>query len=145
MLRHAWWTTVLLATLATNAPRAQPRDGSGSDQGSDQGVITAQQLFATPRAFTDGTNVRIENAVVRAKTGILLRVAAAKHEIFVAVPDPSALDFVAVGAHVAIQGTLRRTPSAPQARLVYAMSSREAHRLARTRFYVDAWSVTPAE
>jgi len=147
MLREACWISVVTVVVASGATRADPQ--SGSDQGSgsaaDAGVITAQELFKNPRAVADGTNVLFENAVVRAKSGIVLRVAVGKHEIFVVPPDPSALDFVAIGAHVTIQGTLRPTPSAPQAHLIYAMSRRDAQRLAHTRLYVDAWSVLAAE
>jgi len=42
---------------------------------------------------------------------------------------------------VDVRGTLRRAPGAPQARLAYAMSSREARRLARKGVYLDAWSL----
>lgn len=113
--------------------------GSGSATGSE--MLTAQELFENPRAVADGTGVFFENAIVRAKTGIVLRVLAGKHEIFVVPADPSVLDFLAVGAHVDIQGTLRHPPAAAQARLIYAMSTREASWLAHTRFYVDASSV----
>lgn len=142
MLREACWISVVVL-VAGGAALAQSENGS--DQGSGSAVLTAQELFRDQRAVPDGTNVQFENAVVRAKTGIVLRVTAAKHEIFVVPADPSVLDFLTVGAHVDIQGTLRRTPSAPQARLVYAMSAREARRLAHTRFYVDASSVLAAE
>jgi len=147
MLRQACWMSVVAVILAGGEPGAEPQSGSDAGSGSAEGsaVITGQELFKNPRAVSDGTNVMFENAVVRAKSGIVLRVAIGKHEIFVVPPDPSALDFVAIGAHVAIQGTLRPTPSAPQARLIYAMSKRDAQRLAHTRFYVDAWSVLAAE
>jgi len=113
-------------------------------------LATAQELpgvevFDEPDEMTEGTNVRFESAVVRAKSGLLLRVAIGKHEIFVAPPDPSSLEWIAVGAKVDVQGTLQRTPTAQQARLVYAMGPVEARRLARTRFYVDAWSVSAVD
>jgi hypothetical protein len=103
------------------------------------------ELFDEPDEMTEGTNLRLEGAVVRAKAGILLRVSVGKHEIFVAPPDPSSLEFLAVGARVDVQGTLQRTPTAQQARLVYAMSRAEARRLAHTKFYVDAWSVSAVD
>lgn len=139
--------SVVAMVLASGEPSADPQTGSeqGSGSAMNAGVITAQELFKDPRAVADGTNVLFENAVVRAKSGIVLRIAVGKHEIFVVPPDPSALDFVAIGAHVTVQGTLRPTPSAPQAHLIYAMSRRDARRLAHTRFYVDAWSVLAAE
>jgi hypothetical protein len=143
MLRAACWMAVVAMMASGGEPGAQPENGS--DQGSESAVLSAQELFEDPRAVTDGTSVLFEQAVVRAKTGIVLRVAAARHEIFVVPADPSVLDFLAVGAHVDIQGTLRRPPAAAQARLVYAMSTREAQRLAHTRFYVDASSVLAAE
>jgi hypothetical protein len=104
--------------------------------------ISAQELFENPELMTDGTNVRLDQAVVRAKAGTMLRVKIDHHEIFVSPIDPSQLEFIKVGARVTIQGTLRPTPTAPQGRLTYAMGPSEAHRLARTRFYVDAWSVS---
>ena len=81
---------------------------------------------------------------MRAKTGNILRVHYGKHEIFVVPPDPAKLDFIAVGARIHVQGTLRKPPTAPQARLQYAMRNCDARRLAHARFYVDAWSVSAA-
>jgi hypothetical protein len=104
-------------------------------------AVPAQELFGDPDAMVEGTNVRLDQAVVRAKAGTMLRVLIDHHEIFVSPPDPSKLEFVRPGARVNIQGTLRATPAAPQGQLTYAMSSGEAHRLARTKLYVDAWSV----
>jgi hypothetical protein len=72
----------------------------------------------------------------------MLRVRIDHHEIFVSPIDPSQLEFIKIGARVTVQGTLRPTPAAPQGGLTYAMSRAEAHRLAHTRFYVDAWSVS---
>jgi hypothetical protein len=89
----------------------------------------------------EGTNVHLEDMRVRSKSGVMMRVAYGRHEIYVAPIDPSALDFIAKGARVDVRGSLRAAPSAAQARLVYAMSAREARRLARQRVYVDAWSV----
>jgi len=133
----------VIAVLALTEPLAASQNGSADTSDSD--VVTAEDLFATADAMTDGLNVRLEHAVVRAKSGLVLRVASQHHEIFVAPDDPSKLDFLAVGAHVDVQGTLHRAPAAPQARLVYAMSRGEARRLARTRFYVDAWALTASD
>lgn len=120
---------------------------AAAEAGSDTPgpVLTAQELFADPEAMTDGTSVRLDGAVIRAKSGLVLRVAIDKHEIFVAPIDPSSMEFLAVGARVDIQGTLHRAPSAPQARLIYAMGPAEARRLARTGFYVDAWAVSAVD
>ena len=95
-----------------------------------------------PKALSDGQNVRLDEAVVRAKAGILLRVEIDHLQVYVAPIDPSASEFIAVGARVTVSGTLRRPPAEQQARLVYAMGPSEAHRLARTPFYVVAWSVS---
>lgn len=110
----------------------------------DTVVVGADELFEAPEAMTEGTNVRLENVIVRAKSGNILRVRYGKHEIFVVPPDPAKLDWIAVGARIHVQGTLRKPPTAPQARLEYAMRRSEARRLARARFYVDAWSVSAA-
>jgi hypothetical protein len=107
--------------------------------------VPGLELFDEPEQMTEGTNVHLENAVVRAKAGILLRVRVGRHDIFVVPPDPSSMEFFAVGAKVDVRGTLERTPTAQQARLIYAMGPVEAHRLARTRFYVDAWAVTAVD
>jgi hypothetical protein len=136
------WSCVIVALLAAE-PLAASQNGSAETSDSD--VRTAAQLFATPDAMTDGLNVRIEHAVVRAKSGLVLRVVADNHEIFVAPNDPTKLDFLAIGARVNVQGTLHRAPTAPQARLVYAMSRSEARRLAHTRFYIDAWALTASD
>jgi hypothetical protein len=109
---------------------------------ADQPVVTPDELFGDPTLMNDGTNVRLQNVVVKAKSGILIRVGVDHHEIFVAPMDPSTIDFLAIGAHVDVQGTLRRTPSARQAELTYAMGSGEARRLARTQFFVDAWALS---
>lgn len=133
---------VAVAIIAAGEHLAAAQAGSGSAPGP---VLTAQELFADPEAMTDGTSVRLDGAVVRAKSGLVLRVAIDKHEIFVAPIDPSSIEFLAVGARVDIQGTLHRAPSAPQARLIYAMGPAEARRLARTGFYVDAWAVSAVD
>ncbi len=120
---------------------------AAAQNGSDAGgpVFTAQELFADPEMMTEGTSVRLEGAVIRAKAGILLRVAIDKHELFVSPIDPSVMEFLAVGARINVMGTLHRVPSPQQARLMYAMGPREAARLARTHFYVDAWSVSAVD
>lgn len=104
-------------------------------------AVPVDELFENPDLMTDGTNVRIDQAVVRAKTGTMMRVRVNDHEIFVSPIDPSSMEFIKVGARVNIQGTLRPTPTAPQGRLTYAMDASEARRLAKTKYYVDAWSV----
>lgn len=116
-----------------------------AEQAPDSPVVTARELFATRGAMSDGTTVRLDGVVIRAKSGNVLRVSVAKHEIFVVPHDPSALDFLTVGARLDVQGTLRRAPGARQAQLVYAMGAQEARRLARSRYYVDAWSVSAIE
>lgn len=120
---------------------------AASQKGSDASgpVLTAQELFADPESMTEGTSVRLEGAVIRAKSGLVLRVAIDKHEMFVAPIDPSTIEFLAVGARIDVQGTLHRAPSAAQARLVYAMGPQEARRLARTGFYVDAWALSAVD
>lgn len=100
-----------------------------------------QSLF-DPKEMTDGQNIRMDQAVVRAKAGILLRVEVDHQQIFVAPIDPSSIEFIAIGARLSINGTLRRPPTAQQARLTYAMGPSEAQRLAQSPFYVVAWSVS---
>jgi hypothetical protein len=139
MLREVLVVGVVLAgsvrtAVSQNSPPEEP----------DTSVVTVDVLFDIPEAMNEGTNVRLEDVVVRAKAGNVVRVSYGKHEIFVVPPDPAKLDFIAIGAHVNVQGTLRRSPSAPQAKLEYAMRASEARRLSRTRFYVDAWSLTAA-
>jgi hypothetical protein len=139
MLRKLF-AVALVAAGAHGSALSQPR----SDEPPDVSVISADELFADPAAMEEGLNVRLDDVVVRAKSGNTLRVRAGKHEIFVVPPDPAKLDFIAVGARLHVQGTLCRSPSAPQARLEYAMRAADARRLARTRFYIAAWAVTPA-
>ena len=104
-------------------------------------LALSQNLF-DPQEMTDGQNVRLDEAVVRAKAGNLLRVEVNHQQIFVAPIDPSAIEHIAVGARLTIHGTLRRPPTAQQARMTYAMGATEAQRLAETPFYVEAWSVS---
>jgi hypothetical protein len=130
------------AVLAGSVAGAQPPPPPPEDESPDSAVVSADELFEAPEVMTEGTNVRLDNVIVRAKTGNILRVRYGKHEIFVVPPDPAKLDWIAVGARIHVQGTLRRPPSAPQARLEYAMRRGDARRLARARFYVDAWSVS---
>lgn len=119
--------------------RAQPAPEADEP---DAPVVSKQELFADREAMTAGTNVRLDDMVIRAKSGNVLRVGHRRHEIFVVPENPSTLQFLAVGAHIDIQGTLRQAPSASQARLIYVMGAREARRLARSKLYVDAWVVT---
>lgn len=134
------WTELALAQVAT---RERPRD---ADAAEERGPASKHELFARGRALmVEGTNVHLEDVVVRAKSGHLIRVASGRHEIFVAPPDPSQLSFLAIGAAVDVRGTLIKAPSAGQAQLIHGMGSREARRLSRQRVYVDAWSVTAIE
>jgi hypothetical protein len=94
-------------------------------------------------ALEPGTSVELDHAVVRGKSGNLMRVAHHRREIFVAPVDPSWLEWIAVGAVVDIRGTVREAPSASQARLVYAVDRATAARLARSHILIDAWAVTP--
>jgi hypothetical protein len=124
---------------------AQPseREDTARQSEVERAAATKEELFRERRELlVEGTNVYLEDMVVRAKSGVMTRVAYGKHEIFVAPIDPSELQFVAIGARVDVRGTLREAPTAPQARLAYAMSPREARRLARHRIYVRAWSLT---
>jgi hypothetical protein len=136
--------TIIAALVIAGAHRSALSQ-SGSDLGPDITVLSADELFSDPEVMTDGLNVRLEDCVVRAKPGNMLRVRVAKHEIFVVPPDPAKLDFIAIGAHVHLQGTLRKSPSASQARLQYAMRTSDARRLARTHYYVEAWALTMAD
>lgn len=120
-------------------PGVNPAEGLPPDQLSP---ATNDELFGDPDAMVEGTNVRLENLVVRAKSGLLLRASYDGHEIFVAPVDPSQLDFIAIGAHIDVLGTLVPAPSKRQAQLELAMGAREARRLAHARVYVDAWSVS---
>jgi hypothetical protein len=133
----------LVVALLVDVAAAQVDEvGEQAPELDEQAPVEGQELFADDGAlFVEGTNVHLENVVVRAKTGLMMRVAVGRHEIYVAPVDPSMLEFLAVGATVDVRGTLRRAPSAPQARFAYAMSAREARRLARQHVYVDAWSL----
>jgi len=135
--------TVFVAALAGRALGQPPPREAGVDPNA--GPATKQELFASRSAQVEGTNVYLESMVVRAKSGLMARIGSRGHEIFVAPNDPSSLEYVAVGATVDVRGTLVRTPSAGQARLIYAMSSRESRRLARDPVYVDAWSLIVQE
>lgn len=141
-MRGACWSIIvaLIAGAESITSAQEP-----AEQASDYPVVTAPELFARPDAMSDGTSVRLDGVVIRAKSGNVLRVSVARHEIFVAPNDPSTLNFLTIGARVDVLGTLRRAPSARQAQLVYAMGAYEARRLARTRYYVEAWSVSAVE
>lgn len=147
MVRMAAFAFIAGLYGVAGAQLAPERSRDNARQELDESTpASRQELFVRdPSLRVDGTNVYLEHMVVRAKSGHMMRVAYGKHEIFVAPVDPSTLDFVAVGAKVDVRGTLRDAPSASQARLVYAMSPREARLLARSGVYVDAWSVTAIE
>ncbi len=138
------WSCVTVAgVLAASAPLAISQ--TPPEPAPDEPVLTARELFSDPQAMTEGANVRLDSAVIRAKSGNVLRVATEHHEIFVAPNDPSSLNYLTSGARIEVLGTLRRSPSARQAQLVYAMPACDARRLARTRFYIDAWDVMALE
>jgi hypothetical protein len=110
--------------------------------GTDEGVVEKEQLFSQLGSMTEGTQVRLEDVVIRQKSGNVMRVGDRHHhQMFVVPVDPSSLEFLTVGAHVDVLGTLRRTPSAGQARLVYAMSRGAAWQFARDRYFIDAGTV----
>ena len=137
-------TAVFVAALANPAlGQVPPRDAGVDD--ANFGPATKQEVFASRKALLEGTNVYLENMVVRAKSGLMARLGSGRHEIFVAPNDPSTLDYIAVGATVDVRGTLVKTPSAGQARLIYAMSTRESRRIARDSVYVDAWALVARE
>lgn len=144
MLREACWMSLIVAGVIAGGARVATSQND-PEQGSNSPVVTGEELFAEPAQMTAGTNVRLAGAVIRAKSGNVLRVAVGKHQIFVAPDDPSALEFLTIGAHINVVGTLRRTPSTGQAQKIYAMGASEARRLARTRFYVDAWSMSAVD
>lgn len=137
--------SALLALLACEDARAQNAPESPDTPDPESGPVTKDELFADPEEeMTAGTNVFLDDVKVRSKSGNLLRVGDGRHQLWVAPNDPSVLDFIAVGATVDVRGTLRETPSAKQAALIYAASGRAAARMARDRFYVDAWFVSAA-
>jgi len=134
MLREACWMLAVIVggeRLAASQNPEQP--------------MTADELFSEPDAMVDGANVQLDYAVVRAKAGNVLRVRVDHHEIFVVPDDPSLLEWITVGARVNVSGILRPTPAAKQAQLIYAMGRAEARRLARTKFYVEASSVSAVD
>ncbi|HVK86480.1 MAG TPA: hypothetical protein VM513_20315 [Kofleriaceae bacterium] len=131
----------LAVVMLVDGAAAQVEEPAPVDS-ETQAPVDGEALFADDaELLAEGTNVHLENVVVRAKSGLMMRVAVGRHQIYVAPVDPSMLEFLAVGATVDVRGTLRRAPSAPQARLAYAMSSHEARRLARQGVYLDAWSL----
>jgi hypothetical protein len=141
---------ILVLVAARHAAAAHTSDpvAPGATGGSDTGVsntgepiVDKQQLFADLDSMTEGTQVWLHDVRIVQKSGNVLKIGDRGHELFVVPVDPSSLDFLTVGAHVDVRGTLRRTPSAGQARLIYAMSSAAARRFARDRFFVATASV----
>src|SRR5262245_7373747 len=104
MRRVCWPIIVGLITGAGGVTNAQ----APVERPPDEPVLTAPELFATPDAMSDGAIVRLDGVVIRAKSGNVLRVSVARHEIFVVPADPSTLNFLTIGARVDVQGTLRR-------------------------------------
>jgi len=138
---------VAVAAALTFVPSTTYGQASGSAAPNDDAEdalspATNEELFEEPGALREGTNVYLEDMVVRAKSGLVLRASDGKHQIYIAPDDPSSLDFIAIGAHIDVRGTLVVAPSARQAQLVFAMGASEARRLARKKVYVDAWYVT---
>jgi hypothetical protein len=52
------------------------------------------------------------------------------------------IESIPVGAVINVRGTLRQSPSAKQARVIFAAGRRASERLARDHIYVDAWEVS---
>jgi hypothetical protein len=128
---------LLVATMASGGARDAAAQRPSDQVATDNEVfVDKQQLFADRDLMTDGTQVWLEDLVVRAKSGNVLKVGDHRHELFVVPADPSSLDFLTVGAHVDVRGTLRWTQSAGQARFTFAMSPAMARRFARQRVYV---------
>lgn len=131
---------VLLAALVSGHAVAQPAN-EDLDQ-ETTGPVTKQELLEDPEALEPGTNVFLDDVRVRSKSGNLVRVSMGRRQLYVAPVDPSVIQFLAIGAIIDVHGTLLETPSAGQAKLIYAASGRAAARMARDRVYVDAWSVS---
>lgn len=139
-MRRVAIVPVLLVALASGYAIAQPAD---DDRDQDEtGPVTKEELLEDPDALVPGTNVFLDDVKVRSTSGNLVRVSVGRRQLFVAPVDPSVIQFLAVGAIIDVHGTLRETPSAAQAKLIYAASGRAAARMARDRVYVDAWSVS---
>jgi hypothetical protein len=133
---------VQLVSAQNTTPDRKVDKGEGPTP-DDSGPASKTELFEHPRALLQpGTNVHLENMVVRAKSGLMVRLASGKREIYAAPLDPSSLQFLALGSRVDVRGTLVEAPSVGQAMLAFAMSAHEARRLAHSRVYVDAWSVS---
>jgi hypothetical protein len=98
--------------------------------------VDKEQLFTHRDLMTEGTQVWLRDVVVLAKSGNVVKIGDHRHELFVVPVDPSSLDFLTIGAHVDVRGTLRRTPSAAQARFIYAMGPAAARGLASARVFV---------
>jgi hypothetical protein len=134
---------VLAAVLGSAGPqRALAQQASDLVAGDTDPFVDKQRVFADLDSMTEGTPVWLQDVVVRQKSGNALRIGDRAHELFVVPQDPSSLDFLTIGAHVDVRGTLRKTSNASQARLIYAMSSPAARRFARDRFYVAVAAVT---
>jgi hypothetical protein len=142
MIRPSIATAAVVVALACEVADAQPPGPAPEPAPEDSGPVTKDIVFGKPKQMTEGTNVFLDDVVVRAKSGNLLRVGEGRRSIWVAPNDPSVLDFIAVGAIVDVRGTLRETPSAPQAKLIYAARAGAAKKLARDRLFVDAWDVS---
>jgi hypothetical protein len=132
--------TVLLVSAAAQAQPTSEPESTDIDP-----FVSKQQLFSQAgSAFTEGTQVWLQDVVVQQISGNVLRIRDHHHQLFVAPVDPSTLDFLRAGAHVDVRGTLRRTQGVDQARLTYAMSHAAARRFAHDRFYVAGAIVEPA-
>lgn len=142
---RVWLRAALVTVIIGASARAQDTPAPPDDPDVESGPVTQDTLFSDPDEMTAGTNVFLDDVTVREKSGNLLRVSDGRHQLFVAPNDPSVLDFIAIGATVDVRGTLRETPSAKQAMLVYAASRAAATKMARDRFYVDAWFVSAAQ
>jgi hypothetical protein len=129
------------ALMPVVLPPTMPEPSDDRSSLGDEPFVDKQQLFAHLDSMTEGTQVWLQDVVVRQKSGNVVRIGDHRHELFVVPQDPSTLDFLTIGAHVSVRGTLRKTQPAAQARLIYAMSSPAARRFARDRFYVGVATV----
>ncbi len=89
-----------------------------------------------------GTNVHLEDVPVRRKAGNGLWIGySRRHQLFAVPIDPSFVEFVTVGARIDLRGTLRETPSARQATMVFALDRTSSRLIADEPLYIDAWTM----
>jgi hypothetical protein len=142
-IRRLLGILTITACVATEA--AAQGDQCVGTEAATQDELDPRLVYGDAPANLADQNVNLENVTVRKKSGNGMWVGyTSRRQIFVVPADPSFIEFVAIGGRVDLHGTLRKAPSASQAKLTFGMDMASARRLGGEQLYIEAWSITTA-